>query len=412
MKRFFILLITIISIATTANAKQYTVETVPNDHLQDARDYTTNPDGIISAQAEEQINNMLAGAESYATAEVAVVLLESIGYDDIDDFATKLFKYWGLGKNEKNNGLLFLLVQDQREMVFRTGSGMEGVFPDVILSRIIRNDISPELKRGDFDAGIIAGISKICEIIKDPGVVQEIMQKEKDEKAAGVKKLLYIYLAIGSIIFILFFISAIQVLNSKKTNHIKCLKMRDWKAGIIGCTIFFPVPMLLFLFFYSIIINRLRNKPINCLNCGHKMHKLSEKEEDVYLSPAQQSEETVNSVDYDVWLCDNCHNKDILPYTKPSIYTECPHCHARTYQLSDDRILQRASTFSKGQGQKTYSCKNCHSKDLIKYIIPMIIISSGNSRGGSSWGGGSSFGGGGGSWGGGGTGGGGARGGW
>ncbi|MDR1369606.1 MAG: TPM domain-containing protein [Dysgonamonadaceae bacterium] len=409
MKRFLISLITIIGV-TTANAGQYTVETVPNDHLKDARDYTTNPDGIISAQAEQEINGMLASVESYATAEVAVVLLESIGSDDIDDFATKLFKHWGLGKKEKNSGLLFLLVQDQRGMVFRSGSGIEGVFPDVILSRIIRNDISPKLKNGDFDGGMLAGISRISEIIKNPEVAQELIQKEKNEKAANSGKLIHAYLIIGTIIFLMFFASAVQNLKSKKTNHIKCLKMRKLKAVVIICSILFPVPVLLFLFFYFITISRLRNKPINCSNCGCKMHKLSEKEEDVYLTPAQQNEESVKSIDYDVWLCDNCKNKEILPYTKPSMYTTCPHCHAKTYHLSDDRVLQRATTFSRGQGQKTYFCKNCHSKDLVKYIIPMIIIASGGSGKGGSWGGGSGFGGG--SWGGGGTGGGGARGGW
>ncbi len=410
MKRFLILLITIIGVATIANAGSYTVQDIPNDHLKDARDYTTNPNGIISDQAEQLINNMLTESESYATAEVAVVLLNSIGYDDINDFATKLFKHWGLGKNEKNNGLLFLLVEDQREMVFRTGSGMEGIFPDVILSRIIRNDISPELKRGNFDAGIIAGISKVCEIMKNPEVAQEIMQKEKEKQNENIKKIAYIYLSISFIVFLLFFISAIQILRSQKTNHIKCLKLQDWNTGTIICSIIFFAPMLLYLFFHFITIKYLRNTPINCPNCGHKTHKLSEQEEDPYLTPAQQSEETINSVDYDVWLCDNCHNKEVLAYTKPSIYSVCPHCNAKTYFLSDDNVLQQATTLHKGQGQKTYFCKNCHSTDLMKYIIPMIIISSGSSRG-SSWGSGSSFGGGG-SWGGGSTGGGGASGGW
>jgi uncharacterized protein len=409
MKQFLILLITVFAV-TTANAKQYTIETVPNDHLKDAGDYTTNPDGIISLQAEQEINNLLFEIESNATAEVAVVLLESIGFYDIDDFATGLFKHWGLGKNKKNNGLLFLLIKDQREMVFRSGSGIEGVLPDVILSRIIRNDISPKLRDGDFDAGITAGISKIHEIIQNPEVAQEIIQKEKDEKAAKQKNFLYKYLIIGSAIFLIFFMLTIKNITSQKTNHIKYLKMKNWKAGAIICTIIFPVPMLLFLIFYFITINRLRNNPIDCSNCGCKMHKLSEKEEDIHLTPAQQKEEDIRSIDYDVWICDNCKNKEILPYTKFSIYTICPHCRAKTYYLSDDRILKRATTLSRGEGQKIYSCKHCHIKNTVKYIIPMIIIASGGSGRGGFRGGGSSFGGG--SWGGGGTGGGGARGGW
>ena len=407
MKRFLIFLTTFICIAT-ANADRYTVTTVPNDRLMDARDYTTNPDDIISVHAEQTINDMLAETESLATAEVAVVLLESIGNIDIDDFANQLFNHWGIGKAEKDNGLLFILVQDQREMVFRSGSGMEGVFPDVILSRIIRNDISPKLKEGDFDAGIIAGISKICEIIKNPEVVQEIIQQEKDEDAAIRAAMIYTYLAIGTIFFLCFLIFSIKILNSRKTNYAQCLEMRGWKSGVVSSSLLFPVPMLLFLIFYFITIVRLRNKSIGCSNCGHKMHKLSEKKENAYLNTAQQSEERVRSIDYDVWLCDNCKNKEILAYTKPSRYKECPHCRAKTYLLTDDRTLKRATSSKQGEGKKTYFCKNCREKDFVKYTIPMIVYSSG-SGGGSSWGGSSS---GGGSWGGGSTGGGGARGGW
>ncbi len=410
MRKFLLFLITMMCVASV-NAHEYTVETVPNDHLKDARDYVTNPDGIISAEAEQKINDMLVEAESYATAEVAVVLLESVGNIDIDDFANQLFNHWGLGKDQKDNGLLFLLVLDQRDMVFRTGSGMEGIFPDVILSRIIRNDIAPRLKESDFDSGIIAGMTKICEIIKNPAVVQEIMQKEKDEKSESLKNFLYIYLFISTVVFLIFLTLAIQNLSSKKTNYIKCINLRNLKAGVIISSILFPLPMLLFLIFYFITTTSLRNKSISCRNCGNKMHKLSEKEEDVYLSPAQQNEESVKSVDYDVWLCNNCKNKEILPYTKPSIYKTCPHCQAKTYYLLNDQTIQSATTFSKGQGQKTYFCKNCHTKDIAKYIIPMIIIASGGSGKGGSWGGGGSFGGGG-SWGGGSTGGGGARGGW
>ena len=410
MKRFLIFLIAIISISS-AKAQKYTVETVPNDRLTDARDYTTNPDGIISAQAEQTINDMLAEAESSATAEVAVVLLNSVGYMDIDDFATQLFKHWGIGKAEKDNGLLFILVQDKREMVFRTGSGMEGVFPDVILSRIIRNDITPSLKEGDFDAGVIAGISQICEIMKNPEVVQEIKQQIQKEEDEAMLLLLIMYLSIGFII-LLTAVFSMPKRKTTKTDHVQYIKMREWKSKIIKTAIFFPMPMLIYLIYYFAKINHLRNKPIDCPECGSKMRKLSEGKEDAYLTEGQQKEEKLKSIDSDVWRCNSCQAIKILPYpsSKSSRYSVCPHCKAATYYVKKDKTLKRATSSRRGEGEKTYICKNCLAKDVVKYVIPMIIYSSSSSSGGSSWGGGSSSSGD--SWGGGSTGGGGARGGW
>ncbi len=407
MKRLLILISALCLFFIDVHPQSYTVETVPNDRLTNARDYVSNPDGIISQQAEQTINDLLASSEEYATAEVAVVLLKSIGNDDIDDFGTRLFTHWGIGKDKKDNGLLFLLVYDQKKMIFRSGYGLEGVLPDVILSRIIRNDISPSLRKGNFDAGIIAGILKVCDYLKNPETVQEIRQQEEERKIANHRTFIYGYLSVCVIAFLLFFIALIYVLRSNKTNYKKYLNINNWKPIVIFFSILFIPVMLIFVIFYFVMLRRLRNKPIACTHCGNKMRKLSESEEDAYLKPVQQVEENIQSINYDVWYCDACHATEVLPYNKMSRYSSCPHCGARAYYLSDDRTIRRATSLHSGEGQKTYACKNCGQKDFKKYIIPIIVATAASSGRGSSWGGG-----GGGSWGGGATGGGGARGGW
>jgi len=158
----------------------YTVTSVPNVHLKNAGDYVTNPDGIISQTAKEKLNAMINSVQNETTDEIAVVLLSSIGGDDVDDFGTHLFNYWGIGKKNVNNGLLFLLVNDQKQMIFRTGSGLEKALPDIILSQVIHNDISPSISSGDFDGGIIAGIAKVCDYLKKPETVQKIMQSNNE----------------------------------------------------------------------------------------------------------------------------------------------------------------------------------------------------------------------------------------
>ncbi|MDR0864737.1 MAG: TPM domain-containing protein [Candidatus Symbiothrix sp.] len=420
-KNIFLLSILFL-ITFSVSGQTYTVDKVPYDNLQNKYDFVSNPDGIISQQAEQQLNTMLTSVEDSASAEMAIVLLKSIGYEDIDDFGTALFTKWGVGKRQKDNGLLFLLVEDQRQMIFRTGYGLEGVLPDVILSRIIRNDISPLMQQGNYDQAIVNGIGEVCNYLLNPEAVQEILVQEKnaqirqqEEMVAFFKKLFKIYLALSVLVFVWFLFS----FNTKlkwKTNVDKYNHLNSMRNSVIICAVLFPVLMVFFAIFYFIKLKSLRNETVVCPECEHDMVKQSEADEDAYLTSAQTEEEELKSVDYDVWHCNNCGHNEIFAYDNPQTkYTVCPHCHARTYFYEGERIVTNATTFSKGQGEKVYQCLNCKKKDVTPFIIPMILLASAMGSSGRRGGGfGGGFGGGsiGGGFGGGRTGGGGARGGW
>jgi uncharacterized protein len=87
------LLFLLLTFNATLSAKQFTVNTVPNPKTVDADNFVCNPDYILGAPAVEEINRILQSLEEEATAEVAVVMLNSIGDDeDIVDFGVKLFE--------------------------------------------------------------------------------------------------------------------------------------------------------------------------------------------------------------------------------------------------------------------------------------------------------------------------------
>jgi uncharacterized protein len=144
------------------------------------------------------------------------------------------------------------------------------------------------------------------------------------------------------------------------------------------------------------------------------MLRLNEKQEDAYLSPGQQAEEMVGSVDYDAWICLECSKREILPYNKAfTHYKSCPSCGYKTYAQVSDRIIVPPTPISVGKGDRVHQCSHCQHELRSSYVIPMIIIASGNRRRGGGFGGGFGGGGfGGGSFGGGMSGGGGATGGW
>lgn len=160
-----------------AQVKEYTTDNTPNVRLQDKTNYVSNPDNILSGAACDSINRMLHTLEQKTGIETAVVVLPSIGNGDCFDFAFNLGSKWGVGKKNKDNGLVILLVTDQRCIQFVTGYGLEGDLPDAICKRIQSKYMVPYLRNGDWDNGMVAGIRAVCARL-DGSMVNDEARKE------------------------------------------------------------------------------------------------------------------------------------------------------------------------------------------------------------------------------------------
>lgn len=137
------------------------------------------------------------------------------------------------------------------------------------------------------------------------------------------------------------------------------------------------------------------------------MMLLDEKSDDKYLKEYEILEEQIKSVDYDVWICNNCNNYKSYAYiNKKSKYIECSHCNSKTKYLKTVNQISPATYSDTGVGEKTFECLSCKRIELESYLIPIISNSSSSSSGssggsssssgssGGSFGGGSSGGGG------------------
>ena len=140
----------------------YTTDNIPKVHLQDKTRYVCDPDNILSNEARAEIDGMLYDLEQKTGIESVVAVLPSIGEADCFDFSHRLLNEWGVGKKGKNNGLIILLVTDQRCIQFYTGYGLEGDLPDAICKRIQTRDMIPYLKDGKWSEGMVAGVRAVC----------------------------------------------------------------------------------------------------------------------------------------------------------------------------------------------------------------------------------------------------------
>lgn len=402
------------SIAATAAGRS--VEDIPNVHVADRNQFVSNPDGVLSEHAVTQLNNMLRSVWDRTSAEIAVVAVADTDRpDDIDGFATDLFEKWGIGKEDNDNGLLVLIARDSRRAVIRTGQGMEGVVPDIIAGRILRDKMFPRFKEEDYDGGTMAATMELAKIVSDPRYADELKSKYANDSRATRGSDFdadeffnwFLKVAIFAGVVALIIVIFVSVSGRKKDPQITYRNLGNLKFPLlfVSCiTLGAALPALLVLLWS---MKRIRTRPRLCPNCNTTMHRLDEQTDNNYLTPSQDAEERYNSVDYDVWLCPNCNETDIIPYVnRKTNYTTCEHCGARLSTLTGDRTIVRPTTRSEGRGVKTFTCLSCgHRKDIPYNIArlpvpPVVILPGGGGFGrgggfsGGSFGGGSTMGGG------------------
>lgn len=426
MKRYILLLV---AMAMTIMVNAITVDEVPNVHLADKNKYVSNPSGILSGEAVRQLDETIRSVWDETSVELVVVVVDQVDPNMTPaDFATKLFEKWGIGKKDKDNGLLVLVSRDDRAAEIRTGYGVEGAVPDIIAGRIIRNNMIPEFREGNYDAGTIAGVNALAEVVKNPELGDELTSKyANDSKAVGVDDLsagefftMYLWFALFAAIVMLIDV-CYAIYSTRNQPDVLRYRLLGPHKTVALFVAFLTLGMgIIPYLILSRKMHTIRRHKRDCPNCGTRMELVDEEHDNDYLTPAQDTEEKINSIDYDVWNCPHCHEVEVLPYVnRESNYTICPQCGARAMSLLENRILRRPTTRTEGEGVNIYVCRNCGNQQQRKYKIPKEVDDTaaiaagavlGSMLGGGSRGGGGGFSGG--SFGGGMTGGGGAGGSW
>ena len=179
----------------------YTTKNIPKVHLQNKMKYVCNPAGILSTAACDSIDRMLYALEQQTGIETVVAVVPSIGEEDCFDFSHQLLNEWGVGKKGKNNGLVILLVTDQRCIQFYTGYGLEGDLPDAICKRIQTRYMIPYLKDGNWDAGMVAGVRAVCTRLD--GSMENDTEEEEDVSVGGILLAVFGFIGVALLIGIM-----------------------------------------------------------------------------------------------------------------------------------------------------------------------------------------------------------------
>jgi len=399
----------LINLSSITLASDYTVPTVPNPMTLHGS-YVSNPDTVFSPVEESAINAEIVKIEKTTSAEIAVVALRSIGASDINEFANELFNFWGVGKKNKNNGLLLLVVIDRHLWKIETGYGLEGVLPDIICKRIGTETLVPQFKAGKYGDGVLSSLFRIGSYIRgepatEPSDKEDNSVSGNRENNTEIILIVFSFYMLGTMLcgFLLYRVFKNKIKRSDSPagayNHLNKYTKASFRVCFIAGLL---IPGIILSIWLKITLKKLRNRPRISQKNGKPMHKLSEAEEDKFLNKGQILEEKLKSLDYDVWVTDNEDDVLVISYANDAThYQKCSSCQFVADTAVNVVTIKKATASHTGKNQCVYRCANCGIERTILVTIPIITYSSGSSgsgssssSGGSSFGGGSSGGGG------------------
>ena len=126
----------------------------------------TDPTRTLSPSEIATLERKLAAFERETTHQIAVLIIPSLEGDNLEDYSIRLAEKWKIGQKGRNNGAILLVVKNDRKLRIEVGYGLEGALPDALAGTIIRNEIAPRFRAGQFYQGIDAGINAMMAATK------------------------------------------------------------------------------------------------------------------------------------------------------------------------------------------------------------------------------------------------------
>lgn len=340
---------------------------VPNP-TKTTRGWVSDPARHLQPATVAAIDSVIFALERETSAELAVVVIDSLDGMEPADAALLLHRRWGVGKRDRNNGLLFLWSPALRKLHVSVGYRLEGVLPDSRVGRILDGAVLPRFRREAFDEGVLAGVQALAaaareevawneatgvpayhpsltdEVAELPGEAQPAASGPRDDGDGSSSPLMWILGGVGAAL----------------------VAGGGWAV-------------------------RRRHAPPPCPGGHGPMTRLDEAREDAHLGRGEQDEERVGSIDWDVWTCGRCDAVVLRPHEKWfSGIERCSKCKRKTLR-STRRTLRAATTMSEGLEEVTTTCAHCGATRTTRVETARLQDRSTSSFGG---GGGSSFGGG------------------
>jgi uncharacterized protein len=155
--------------------------------------------GVLDPAAEAALTAKLKQVEDQSGRQLVVATIADLQGYPIEDYGYRLGRSWGIGEKDRNSGIILIVAPNSRKMRIEVGRGLEPYMTDALSGRIIRDQMVPHFKAGDYPGGINAGVDAIIpQLTLPPEEAAKRASEARDQRSSGGD------VDLGSIIFWLF----------------------------------------------------------------------------------------------------------------------------------------------------------------------------------------------------------------
>jgi uncharacterized protein len=227
-----------------ANVLQVSAYYNPGTPTGFVNDFSSSP---ISNELDTSLETKLTNFQKETSNEIAIVIIDSMKGDYIENFAVKLFEDYKIGTEKNDNGILILITKEEREIRIEVGYGLEGAVTDSHAKYIINTDIVPALRADDYALALNSSTDNLISMTKGEytGDISSVSSS-----------------TVGMFVAIIFWIFATFSMFAGVMAQSKSI----WLGGILGMilgiiisviiwNIFAVIPVLLFSTIFGLIVD-------------------------------------------------------------------------------------------------------------------------------------------------------------
>ena len=144
--------------------------------------YVLDQTQTLTKEEIHSMNRMGLELQKKTKAQIAVLIVPTLDGDDVTDYANRVFRSWGVGQKDTNNGILFLVALKDKQMRIEVGYGLEGAINDAKAGQILDDYTIPHFKQGRIGTGIVNTYAVLVgEAAKEYGVTIDGSQTYTDK---------------------------------------------------------------------------------------------------------------------------------------------------------------------------------------------------------------------------------------
>ncbi len=154
------------------------------------KNYANDFTGTLTQEQLSDLDYQLKTFNDSTSNQLVLLMISTLNDYPLDEYSIGTAMQNKIGTKKNDNGVLLLVVKNDKKARIEVGYGLEGVLTDALSSSIIRNVMIPYFKQGDYYDGVSSGISAI--ILATRGEYKAVKHARSRDSHSGIFTLLFV----------------------------------------------------------------------------------------------------------------------------------------------------------------------------------------------------------------------------